>query len=180
VGIFLFLILSITPSSSDYDYKYCSDVYPAIVLSKPDKKADWVTPPNIRICPDVKISESRIKNAISFWERLGYNFGSVVYENNMYNCLVPPPLRREIIIMLPDQQFNEKHLASTRLLTHRITEEIVGAKIFITSKNSNRNRILEHEVGHAIGWAHYPQSGHIMNPDWKFGGYGSYGMRKDN
>jgi len=168
------------PNSKDYNYKYCSQVYPTIVLSKPTKKADWHSPPNIRVCPDVKISESRIISATKYWKRLGYEFGYITYETNMYNCLVPPPLRREILIMLPDQKFNEDHLASTRLLTSKFTNEIVGAKIFITTKNSQRERILEHEFGHAFGWGHYPQSGHIMNPNWKYGGYGSYGMKKDN
>lgn len=174
----LLLLLSLVPDSSAYEYMYCSDVYPVIVLTKPVKKANWLTPPNIRICPDVNISQSRVSAAVNYWERLGYEFGATIYEKDMYNCLVPPVHRREILIMLPDQQFNEEHIASTRISTHIKTEEIVRAKIFVTPKNSKRSRVIEHELGHALGWAHYPQSGHIMNPDWKFGGYNSYGMRK--
>ena len=36
---------------------------------------------------------------------------------------------------------------------------------------------LEHELGHALGWKHYPQSMHIMHPQWEKGGYDNSGMK---
>ena len=52
------------------------------------------------------------------------------------------------------------------------------SKIFIRQKDVNRHRVLEHELGHALGWKHYPQSMHIMHPEWEKGGYYNNGMRK--
>jgi len=178
VRIFLLLFLSCFAIEREHYYEHQSEVYPAIVLSKPVQKGKWQTKPNVRICPDTGISPARVSRAMNYWKRLGYEFGNIIIEKDMYNCLMPPPLRREILITLPHQEFNEKHLAATKISTHRITGEIVKANIYITPRNSERERILEHEFGHALGWNHYPQRDHIMNPEWEFGGYNSYGLRR--
>ena len=44
--------------------------------------------------------------------------------------------------------------------------------------NAHKDRVLEHEIGHALGWQHYRQRYHIMHPEWRYGGYDSYGIRK--
>ena len=176
--ILLLLLTYWLTSSDEYHYKYCSEVYPAIVLSKPTKKADWRKQPDIRICPDTNIDPARVSKAMNYWERLGYKFGDIIIEKDMYTCLVPPAFRREIRITLPYQGLGEKYLAATKISTHKVTGEIVQATIYITPKVSERQRVLEHEIGHALGWMHYPQSRHIMNPDWQAGGYEHYGLRK--
>jgi hypothetical protein len=55
---------------------------------------------------------------------------------------------------------------------------IMKAKIFILPKYARKARVLEHEVGHALGWKHYPQKFHIMHPTWQLSGYESRGLKK--
>ena len=42
--------------------------------------------------------------------------------------------------------------------------------------HSNKPWVLEHEIGHALGWSHFSNRGHIMNSEYQFLGPGSSGM----
>jgi hypothetical protein len=178
LAILLAFFISSPLEEEAYYYKYCADVYPAIVLTKPSQKATWESPPNIRVCPDTSLDRHRVARATHYWERIGYEFGSIILEKNMYNCLTVGPFRHEIRIMLPAQDFEERYLAMTKLTTHKESGHIARATIYVTPKIASRPRVLEHEIGHALGWRHYPQSRHIMNPDWEAGGYDNYGLKK--
>jgi len=175
----LWLILLTSPvETNEQHYKYCSGTYPTIVLSKPSKQASWETPPDIRICPNLSIDPARVSRAMNYWEHLGHQFGNILIEKDMSKCHHTPFYLREIQITIPNSTLEEKYLAMTQISTHKATGEIAFATIHITKKISERPRVLEHELGHALGWLHYPQSRHIMNPDWDAGGYESYGLRK--
>ena len=171
------LMAALGAPHKEVDHIYCAEVYPAIVLSKPKQKAKWAHPPDVRICPDSNMNPARLSRAMNYWERLGYKFGAIIIEKDAYNCIAPLPRRQEIVITLPTQEVNSKYLASTRLTTFKSTGEIAHAVIYITPRQSERERVIEHEIGHALGWTHYPQSRHIMNPNWEAGGYDSYGIK---
>ena len=42
---------------------------------------------------------------------------------------------------------------------------------------ANAQRILEHELGHALGWQDWNQIGHIMHSNWSQGGYNTKGLK---
>ena len=174
--IWLFLFSCVT-QSEEY-YKYCSDTYPTIVITKPVKKANWNIEPDIRICPDTRVDPARLSRAMNYWEQLGYKFGNIIVEKDQARCDTAQGPQREITIVIPNQDLDAKYLAMTRIITHTVSGEIVQATIYITPKMADRSRVLEHELGHALGWVHYGQYSHIMNPDWNSGGYDSHGLRK--
>ena len=174
--IWLFLLSCLT--QSEEHYKYCSDIYPTILITKPVKKASWDIRPDIRICPDTHVDPARLSRAKNYWERLGYKFGSIIVEKDRSRCYPTRGPQREITIAIPNQDLHSKYLAMTRITTHTVSGEIVQATIYITPKVADRARVLEHELGHALGWVHYGQHSHIMNPDWNSGGYDSHGLRK--
>ena len=140
-----------------------------------DRTHEWNMKPGVMVCGNSGVSASRAARAIKYWERLGYKFDYVRYDDSIA-CAIPR--YGEIIITLPDQTFDfGDHLASTRLTISNKTKEIVRAKISIFHKSANKERVLEHEIGHALGWPHINSPYHIMNSNWHTGGHNSSGLK---
>jgi len=106
---------------------------------------------------------------------LGYRFDSVFVDVKL-TCREPN--YGEIIITLPEAGFKDRHIAATRIYTERSAGNIAKAKIFIYPREARRQRVMEHEIGHALGWLHYEKKFHMMHPNWHEGGYGASGLRK--
>jgi len=142
------------------------------------KKANWKSPPNIIICDGTKINKTRIKNAISFWERLGYSFGEI-FE---FSCPFDTQYRGAIYIMEPSSGFNFLLLANTHTAYAEFPDkrkEIIGSWIEIPNNNITRPRILEHEIGHALGFQHTVEQYHIMNKEFTKGGTVTSGLNSN-
>ena len=86
------------------------------------------------------------------------------------------PRYGEIIITLPEGG-SRQTMASTRLYTSNRTGKIVMAKIFILPKNGSKERVLEHGLGHALGWNIIVKEC-IMHPNWKDSGFNSKDFEK--
>jgi len=177
VGFLLLFLLSCISSTELQNIIYVSEQKPidAFVIGKPIRKAEWETPPKVRVCASTQLTMYRVENAVKYWERLGYKF-EYAYKDFIIDCM--NPRYGEIIITLPEGGFSANHMAATRLYTSNSTGKIVMAKIFILPKNGRKERVLEHELGHALGWRHYSERQHIMHPNWKDGGFNSKGLRK--
>tara|TARA_B100000131_G_scaffold299864_1_gene320736 strand:- start:1549 stop:2091 length:543 start_codon:yes stop_codon:yes gene_type:complete len=150
-------------------------VVDAFVVGQPHRKAEWETTPSVRICEESGVSFIRITQAVRYWEMLGYEFDDISKDGA---TVCAPPRYGEIVVRLPDGTFNDNHIASTRLYTRISSEKIIKAQIHIFPHSATKARVLEHEIGHALGWSHYPQRYHIMHPTWLYGGFGSQGLRK--
>jgi len=143
----------------------------------------WNDPPDIRVCKSARVTKTRVEAAVRFWERLGYSFGEIIMDQSTGICT---PRMFEILFRLPQQSdFQRKdlssHLACT--LTHRMqsNSEIVKAEIFfIAITDSNRPLMMEHEIGHALGWQHVNSSYHIMHPEYNMTGHTARGIHYDD
>ena len=177
MGFLLLFLLSCISGTELQNIIYVSEQKPieTFVIGKPTRKAEWETTPKVRVCASTKLIMSRVDNAVKYWERLGYEF-KYTYKDFIIDCM--NPRYGEIIITLPEGGFSAHHMASTRLYTSNRTGKIVMAKIFILPKNGRKERVLEHEIGHALGWNHYRQKLHIMHPNWQDGGFDSKGLKK--
>ena len=144
-------------------------------IGKPKQTYEWDLVPRIRVCTDSGVSVSRAQRAVSYWEKHGYDFGNI--QGDPFSMCMTPR-HGEILITIPDGTFDVNHMASTRLYTDVESGKIVRVKIQMLPHNARKDRVLEHELGHALGWAHYKQRYHIMHPEWRYGGYDSYGVRK--
>jgi len=142
---------------------------------KPIQKYKWKVAPRIRLCQSTEISISRVRRAVAYWERLGYEFGEI-YLDRLSFCMNARD--NEIAIILPSQGIIDDKMAVTRVYSSKLTGEIIKAKIFVLPKTGMKERVLEHEIGHALGWQHYNNKNHIMHPNWWHGGHNSYGLQK--
>jgi hypothetical protein len=176
MGLFLIILLScfVPQQQSPYTVKNIS-VVETFTVGPPTQKAVWKMKPTIRVCSSTKISFLRVQRAVKYWEMLGYEFDGVSMDYSI-NCMEPK--HGEIIITLPEGNIDPDHIAATRIYTMKGTLNIAKAKIFIYPKEVRKQRVIEHELGHALGWMHYSQKYHIMHPIWHLGGFSSSGLRK--
>mgnify|MGYP003651629906 CR=1 FL=1 len=177
MGIILLLLSCVGVVSHDFPLLRINNLTPAdvIVIGKPQQKHIWKDAPSVRVCTTTEVPLYRIQQSLHYWENLGYKFDSV-YEDPTPNCM--HPRAGEIIITLPEPGFSADHMAATRLYTYTRDGDIMKAKIFILPKHARKDRVIEHELGHALGWKHHPQKFHIMHPTWHLGGYESTGLKK--
>jgi hypothetical protein len=176
MGLLLAVLLScfVPQQQSSYAVKNIS-VVETFAVGAPTQKAAWKMKPAIRVCSSTKLSIIRVERAVKYWEILGYEFDGIGMDYNI-NCTQPK--YGEIIITLPEGNIDPEHLAATRIYTVTGTLNIAKAKIFIYPKEVRKQRVVEHEIGHALGWMHYSQKSHIMHPIWHLGGFGASGLRK--
>jgi len=141
----------------------------------------WTSPPNITICPSSNLSIYRLKKATQFWEALGHEFGSIrKVQKHDYNCATGIPSYNEILVDIPSQDFKfGDHLGTTRIWWLTDTGEILKSKIEIVTGWESSQRIIEHEIGHALGFKDNNITGHMMNRTWTKGGYNRRGLENN-
>jgi len=172
--LFILLLVSCLNTTAYPLHFYTASTYEVFALGRPKSTGKWKWPPLVKVCKELNISQTRVQIAIAYWRNSGYNFHDVVYQYDSPECF-SADYGSGIIITGGNQDLSEDLLAVTRTSVNIITGHIVKAKIFIRQKHVNRPRVLEHELGHALGWKHYPQHLHIMHPEWERGGYANDG-----
>jgi hypothetical protein len=142
----------------------------------------WVGIPDVRICPGAGISRTRVREAISFWEGAGYRFGRIIAPPN--NGIPCSAHTGEIAFRVPTQDEISEALhdgllgvAKTQIIPKN--GEIIASNIYFQSQvASHTPKIVEHELGHALGWKHHTRKFHIMHPLISETGYLYIGMEK--
>lgn len=136
----------------------------------------WNQAPTVRLCTESGVRESRVRRALGVWERMGYQFGPVVVDDGSLICR-HGGITGEIIIILPNHGAPiGKNIALARTMKDTDTGEILRAQIFITPHGGEKLLVLEHEIGHALGWRHHMERYHLMNPSWPQIGHNSKGL----
>ena len=149
------------------------------VLSKgPSKSGLWTVAPNIYVCKNAPITEHRLERALDFWKRLGYEFGDVYYNDESYGCINERLGYGGITIDLIGQKFREPNIGMTWNWKHTETDEIVKSRIEIKNSWGGSPRVLEHEIGHALGWLDFKKRNHLMNHNWIEGGTDTHGLER--
>ena len=173
--LLLFLFAFQTSDVVNQKHQYSQFYKVSIFSQKPVQKYKWVNPPKIRVCENAEVPLSRVRRAVEYWERIGYEFGEI-YLDRFSFCMNPKD--NEIAIVLPSQGIADDKMAATKVYTSKFTGEIVRAKILIYPRSARKERVLENEIGHAMGWSHFNSRNHIMHPNWWLGGHNSYGLQK--
>ena len=147
----------------------------ALLRRNPVRNDTWSMVPTVVICNSDMIEISKVESAIGWWRERGYDIGIIVVN-------IPGSICHQagwdgvITIEGPDAMFDFDYLAITHRKASR--NEILSARIQLRAY-SKKDRILEHEIGHALGWSHCNRRGHIMNPEWSRGGWNDIGLVTD-
>lgn len=127
------------------------------------KPYEWKTQPIIANCYGDDFSELQMTRAIHFWTIRGENIG--FYEHNPPDSICDSKEMIQGFIVLRKAkwwQIDGPTLASTRRMTSGF--KLVGATILYKPGSQNLDLLNEHELGHALGFAHVEEEGHIMHP----------------
>ena len=164
------VVLLATPAdASDVQGNY--DRIP-LIHNTPPQVATWSLTPTVIVCEHAPVSQRQIIKAVNFWKRLGYKFYSTQYKHDPMNkCLMDEPIGYIVIHMVTSGvPMEEKALAQTHFYVDNLTNKISYAKIYMRS--DVRETVLEHELGHALGFLHFNKINHLMNEncddrDWE-------------
>lgn len=159
--------------ASDFNSNY--DRIP-LVHNAPPQVATWALTPTVIVCEHAPVSQRQIIKAVNFWKRLGYKFYSTQYKHDPMNkCLMDEPIGYIVIHMVTSGvPMEEKALAQTHFYVDNLTNKISYAKIYMRS--DVRETVLEHELGHALGFLHFNKINHLMNEKWMMGGWDTEGL----
>lgn len=124
----------------------------------------WKEPPRIVICDRVT-AVWRVKAAVRFWENIGYSFGEVSEDPDPLSCYSDEFGVIKIQLPSTDEPMGN-NMATTKTSRLVATGEALYSTIRIMPHEAGKKLILEHELGHAIGWMHAQSYGHIMHPEY--------------
>ena len=148
------------------------------IADAPPQVATWGRAPILVICEYAPVSEIQINSAVKFWERLGYEFGQVHYKkNSQRKCSSEMPAGHILIhIVTKGVKLESTALAQTHFFVDNLTNKIDWAVIYM--RTDIRDTVLEHELGHALGFLHFNKINHLMNQKWEMGGWDVEGLEK--
>jgi len=147
------------------------------VENRPPQVANWSRTPTIIVCEDAPVTVTQIRSAVKFWEGLDYRFNKTLYKQDPTSkCTDKNPIGYIIIHMVTEGiPLDETSLAQTRFYVDNDTSTIDWAIIYMRS--DLRSTVLEHELGHALGFLHFNRINHLMNQKWEMGGWDTEGLK---
>ena len=147
-----------------------------LVENRPPQVGSWSLTPTVLVCEYAPVSEAQTRSAVSFWKALGYKFYRTQYKHDPLNKCRSDSPKGYIVIHLVTQgiKMEESSLAQTHFYVDNNTNQIEWAIIYMRS--DVRETVLEHEIGHALGFLHYNQINHLMNAKWTMGGWDKEGL----
>jgi len=175
-GVLMFGPVNIvTHPAAAADYISNFDRIPA-VENMPARVGYWRHPPRVVVCEHAPVNNTQIRSAVRFWENLGYDFHTVQYKSDpLGKCMSDKPKGYIVIHLISSGvRMEDSSLAQTHFYVDNDTNIIEWAKIYFRS--DIRNTVLEHELGHALGFLHFNRTDHLMNQKWEMGGWNKSGL----
>ena len=149
-----------------------------LVNNQPPQVAKWGRTPTVIVCEHAPVKRPEIDKAVRFWKDLGYRFYTTQYKHDPLNkCQSENPVGYIVIHMVTlGVKMDETALAQTHFFIDNTTNQVEYAVIYL--RPDVRETVLEHELGHALGFLHFNKINHLMNEKWMMGGWDTEGLRK--
>ena len=146
-----------------------------LVQNRPPKVGIWKLTPTVIVCEYTPVTNEQITKAVDYWKDLGYRFYRTQYKHDPLNKCQSKSPKGYIIIHMRTMgvKMEETSLAQTHFFVDNDTNEIDWAIIYIKDL---RETVLEHEIGHALGFLHFNKINHLMNQKWEMGGWDKDGL----
>lgn len=134
----------------------------------------WESVPQIEICDNLPKSSKSVFKELSFWKELS---DSYFFEDNFRHSDCSKPLSAGWIrFSKADKEVLKKY--GWRAYTYQAVDIydddlMAAAEVFLTSQNNNW--IIRHEIGHAWGWGHSTEEGHLM---YECSGHDTWGLER--
>ena len=145
-------------------------IKPVTYKSSPPTLGEWHFTPVIEICDEAPITRELLQEGLSWWKKRGYRFGEI-QEAVPNGACETGSVRGTITIH--KIKFSS---ASTTYLHVLESGQINWAKIYLSEPM--HSRVIEHELGHALGWDHYDVPGHLMHTNLLLGGWNDSGLNR--
>ena len=128
-----------------------------------DRPYIWNSPPIIINCYGAEFSEVQLVKAIDFWTIHGEEIGFYEINPPKSVCEGDLPLQGFIVLRKAKPwQLETETLASTKRRTS--ANRMLSAEIWFSPGTYRLDYLIEHELGHALGFNHVEIEGHIMHP----------------
>lgn len=175
-------LLIFTPSISEdtapknnIEITQFQDIEPVFALGKLRSVGTWDLPPDIILCDHPEITLTDVRRAAEWWVALGYEF-NLIQERPLHPVCIGARQWSyfTIIISMPTTGYRFVNYGVTTIRHKNMS--ILGANIEISEP---KPRVLEHEIGHALGWLHWSRTRHMMHPQWVNGGWGTKSLNSN-
>lgn len=129
---------------------------------------EWQTsrPPNIVVCKDSKTKIDTVKKGVEFWKKEGFRLGSVSRNENVCQKDWHP---NTIIIHGDANLDTAQYNGFSTPWQNAKTKKLLSVVIQFDNAVANEQELVNHELGHALGFEHTGDHNDIM-----YGGYRSY------
>jgi len=129
--------------------------------------AAWEKDPVLIICPDSHVTSYRVALAIEWWGIRGHEFAYYHFDEDNKICSKGLFITGVVFIRGEGELLPDTYAVTTRLA---VAGKMKAASITLPNENKFMPRLLEHELGHALGFTHIEKPGHMMHPIHEFGG----------
>jgi hypothetical protein len=147
--------------------------------SDPQQIGSWEKTPTVLICPPSPATKEHALKAVKWWEARGHRFFRTIDRHDpLGKCKAYAPEGFITIHLAPRDMFeiDDPSLAETHFYVDDDTGEISWAKIYL--RLTPDERVLEHELGHALGFMHTEALGHLMHGKILAGGWDDKGLKR--